>query len=150
MGGANVVRSQHAPFRIVPRLGQVPENGSPVFVSKQTWDVLQERESRSNCAKDSERGGPHVAGVVGSELLAGNGEGLAGESSRDNINHAAIASGVASSDEVSNVPEDGGGIQKTVGDSGFEDLLAVGVDFDISERSPSEKVFGREQAAAGA
>jgi hypothetical protein len=64
MRRAGVVSAEHTPARIKPRFGQVAEYGSPVFVSKQPWDVLQQRESRSHFAKYPNGVGPAVAFVV--------------------------------------------------------------------------------------
>ena len=148
--GANVVRSQHTPLRIIPRFGQAAEYGSPVAVSKQTWDVLQEDESRSHQANNSESVRPLVPMIVGSGSSSGDAEGLARKSGGDNINHSLICFGKTFSDEGVDVSEDGSGVQKTVGDSLAEDVLAVRVVFDIAFAGPAEKVLCGEQAAARA
>tara|TARA_R100000808_G_scaffold16704_1_gene37524 strand:+ start:454 stop:672 length:219 start_codon:yes stop_codon:yes gene_type:complete len=51
--GPNIVRSQHRPFCIVPRFGQLSEYGiHPPH--KQAWDVFQEDVSGSSQANESD------------------------------------------------------------------------------------------------
>jgi len=116
-------------------------------VSKQPWDVLQERVFRSYDAKTFDGFGPHVARVVFALLLAGDAERLAWESSRDNINHALICFGETVPDETSYVSKDRGGVQKTVGDSLFNNFLAVVVIFHIAYVFPAKKRCSKYAAA---
>ena len=88
------------PSDAVPCLHQLPENGSEVFVSKETWDVLQERESRSNLTDDADCLGPHISVVVNSKPLPGDRERLAREATSDDIHEATPRSTVEGSDVV--------------------------------------------------
>ena len=54
-----------------------------------TGDVLKEAPSRLNCPNDVGDVGPEVAGIVGSELLAGNTERLTRVTANDSIHEAA-------------------------------------------------------------
>lgn len=86
--GADGRRGNAVPDDTIPDLGQVSENASKVPVSKESWDVLQERVSGSYLAKDPGGVGPHVALVVFSSPGSGGREGLTGESARDEIHRA--------------------------------------------------------------
>jgi len=122
---------------MIPCFGQVPENGSYVFVSKEAWDVFQECDLWSYDANALDCCRPHISGIVCTSLLSGDTEGLAGESSGNNINQSRICCGVTVADELSNVSEDRGGIQNTVGNSLPDNFLAVFVKFDISNNPVS-------------
>lgn len=80
MRSADLPRAQHIPLRIVPRLGQRPENGSEVVASKDRWDVLHDDESRSYFANQSHPLEEQSAAfAVDAGLLAGDGDVLARE-----------------------------------------------------------------------
>jgi hypothetical protein len=53
MGGADIGRGTHAPFRIVPERGQVSENDSKLSPKKEAWDVFHEDETGSHFTQDS-------------------------------------------------------------------------------------------------
>lgn len=80
------------PFRVIPARGKVAEyvGHSP---AKETWYVLQQHESRSNHANETHEIGPEPAVIVLSEPLAGETDGLAGETSSDNVNWFKLSSG---------------------------------------------------------
>jgi len=60
VGGSNIIRSQHTPFRIKPRFGQVSEYLSETSTgSKEAWDILQEDEAGSYLTKDPSDVGPY-------------------------------------------------------------------------------------------
>jgi hypothetical protein len=105
-------------------------------VSKETWDVLQEREAWSYFTNDPDGIGPEVSLVCAPFSLSGNTEGLAGESPRDDLDSPAPRPTVESSD----VSPNRRGRENPVLHSGFEDPDAVGVDFDVADGSPSEQV----------
>jgi hypothetical protein len=117
---------------------------------KEPWDVFQPDEPRFHFTNDAHGGGPHVSGVVGSELVPGDGKRLTGKSPRDDINHAAISSGVPLIDECSDIAEDGCVMEHSVSDALPEHSLAVGVPLDIPEAAPPEEVLGCEEPAPGA
>jgi len=104
VGSSGIVRSEHTPLRIEPRLGQVSENSSeiPVRPGKQAWHVLQEDVPRSYLANHTDGVGPSVALVCIGLPLAGDGEGLAGESGRDHVNPALKLMAAKCSDVVPN------------------------------------------------
>lgn len=143
MRRADVARSEHAPLRIEPCLGQLSENGPEVPVSKETWHVLQEREARSYSANDPNRLGPEVPLVVSSELLSGRAERLAGKSAGDDIDAASPRRAVERADVI--VDLEGG--EDPVSLSGEEHGAAVGVLLDGADRSPSEQHGSIETAA---
>jgi hypothetical protein len=77
--------------------------------------------------------GPEVA-VVGTSLsLAGDGEGLTGEAPRNHIRNASVLSGVACSNELPDIPEDGGRINPAVLNPRLEGFLAIGFVFDVAD-----------------
>ena len=110
MRGTAVIRSQHKPLRIEPCFGKLPEYGSEVRVSKETWDVLKQCESRSHLANDSNGLRPEVALVVFASLLSSDGERLAGKARADDIDAAPPLSPV----EGTNVRPDGELIQTPI------------------------------------
>lgn len=140
---SNVIRSQHAPLRIVPRRGQLSENGSKVGVSKETWDVLQEAESRSYLANDPDSVGPHISLVLISAALAGDGERLARESRSDNIHRSTPRSTVKGSDVIPNW-EHG---KQTVGLPPQQDFPAVRLDLDGADGFESEEFRSKDPPA---
>ena len=148
---SNVGRSQHTPFRIVPRFGQVSKYASEVSVrpGKQPWDVLQQHPSRSYHANAVPRGWPHVARVVCACPSASNGKWLAREAGGKHVSHAAISSGVPVTEECADIAEDGGGVEVPVSDALGEDTLAVVVEFDVADASEPEPLC-RAESAAGA
>jgi hypothetical protein len=72
--GADGGRRYTVPERIHAERGQVSEYASGVPVSKETCDVLQQREVGSHLAKDSGNVGPEVPGIVPSESFSGDAE----------------------------------------------------------------------------
>lgn len=84
---ANLGRAEHAPIRIEPERGQVPEN-VPDSTSQEPWDVLQEDDPGSHLANDSRDVGPDPSGVGLGEALPGGADRLAREACRDEIHDA--------------------------------------------------------------
>ena len=78
--------------------------------------------------------------------LPGDREGRAGETGRDEIHAAAIASSPAVGDEGSDVAEDGSGVQMTVPDAGFEDSLRVRFPLDVADDGVPEHSSGEASA----
>tara|TARA_Y100000310_G_scaffold311776_1_gene358382 strand:- start:52 stop:420 length:369 start_codon:yes stop_codon:yes gene_type:complete len=86
MGRTDIRRSNTCPFNIIePDLGKVAENGSNSAVNKETWGVFQEEVSGSYFNSQSPDVFPEPALVLGSSLLAGDAERLAGEAANDPI-----------------------------------------------------------------
>tara|TARA_R100000963_G_C4587209_1_gene65808 strand:+ start:205 stop:525 length:321 start_codon:yes stop_codon:yes gene_type:complete len=106
-------------------------------VSKQTWDVLQVRESWLYDAKYGEGFGPQVSAIVCSGLLSCNGKGLAWESACNDINHSLICVGVPFTDECFDIAEDGRFVEEPIVDSLSDNALTVIIELDIPTMLPS-------------
>lgn len=87
---ANVRRPDQTPLRIEPERGKVGEDDVK-SQPKVSCDVLEENERRVALRDDACDVGPEVSLVVDSELLAGDGEGLAGVARSDEIHATAPA-----------------------------------------------------------
>ena len=93
------------------------------------------------------RRGPHVPFVVGSLLLSGDTERLAGETGGNDINHSRIACGVPVTDECFDIAEDRGGGEDSVTDSGGKDSLAVVIPLDIPDGSETKEHRSKKSTA---
>ena len=87
MRRSHLVRGQHAPLRIEPQAGQVPEN-SPEPLSDEPRDVLQEHERRFHLANDPNDFWPEPALVCDTTAPAGEGPGLTREARSEAIHDA--------------------------------------------------------------
>jgi len=143
---AGIIRSDTTPLRIVPQRGQVTEDCSVISTGNKSWHVFQERVPWLDDPQYVTSGGPHIALIVLAPSLAGDGEGLAGKSCGNDINHSRIRSGV-NADEFSHIAERWRVVEKPVSDSLSEHPLTVGVPFDVADWPPSEH-FGSEQSSA--
>ena len=81
-------RRDNAPFRIEPNLGQRSKDFAEIVMGQKVWDVLQERESGSHLANDSDGVRPKVSFVIASAIFSGTGERLARESRSDDIHES--------------------------------------------------------------
>lgn len=85
---SGVGRSEHAPLRIAPQIGQrsedFAERGAAVD-GEQPADVFEERDRRVSLSHDAGNFGPQPSVVGGAAALAGDGGGLAGEPRSDDI-----------------------------------------------------------------
>jgi len=83
--GADGGSGYAVPLRVIPARGQVSEYvaKSPL---KETWDVLQQHPCGSYVANDVHERRPEVPLVLSAELATRKAEGLAGESSGDQVN----------------------------------------------------------------
>jgi hypothetical protein len=91
MGGTNGTSRKALPLRVIPARGQVPENVSQPSRT-QDWDVLHDREARSNLANKSGEFAPET-GLLASEasaVVVGQRDVLAGESPADDIGSNSI------------------------------------------------------------
>ena len=86
--GADGCRRNVVPFRSPPALGQRGEDSIKPARGKEAWDVLHEEVARSNLANDPPDFIPEPSLVGDPPPLAGEGVGLAGESSSDEIHRA--------------------------------------------------------------
>jgi hypothetical protein len=129
------------PLHVIPALGQVSENGSKVFVSKEAWNVLQQDVAGSHLANALQGFRPEVPVVPVPLALPGDGKGLAGEARREDVNHALIASGVPVTEECADIAEDRGFFEESVLNPLREDFLAVFIDLHVAYGFPSQK-FG--------
>lgn len=84
VGGSKVRLSKATPFRIIPESGQVSENFSKPK-RKVPWDVFQDREFRSNHAKDAGKLGPKMPLVIFPGSLSCQAERLARVTTSDAI-----------------------------------------------------------------
>lgn len=135
MRRADFFRGYAIPFRIEPRLGQVPENGSEVTVPpEKPRDIFEEDHRRLDLSYNANGVRPHVLWVESSELLTGDAEAGTWETGSDDIHAATVGQSV----ERSHIGEDGGIVEASVSDSRSEDSLAVFVPFDIADRSPPQ------------
>jgi hypothetical protein len=141
---ADIVRSQHAPFRIVPRFGQLPEYRSKVLVSKETWDVFQECEGWSHFANDADGFRPEVSLVVLSLLFAGDAERLAWESRSDDIHDSTPPLSV----KGSHVVPDREQVKYTVPLASEEHFSSVRLFFHGADGSPPEQLAPEQPATS--
>jgi hypothetical protein len=136
MWGTNIGSSQHTPPDIKPHFGQVTDDLAEVASSipgKESWHVLSEHVSGSNLPHHFSELGPEVSVVCGTLSLSCNGEGLAGKAPRNQIRNASVLSGVACSNELPDIPEDGGRINPAVLNPRLEGFLAIGFVFDVAD-----------------
>src|SRR5215472_18652151 len=92
MGCPDLGRREHVPFRIEPERGQVRHNlseGGSSVDAEESGDVLDEDQSRSNCADDAGDGWPEPPLVVGPASGSCGAGRLAWEAGRDEIHSAA-------------------------------------------------------------
>src|SRR3990167_5076927 len=94
-------------------------------------NVFEKDNSWTGLSDDPAHIVPEVTGVVGSTLLARDGEGLTGEASMDKIDSASPRASV----EYAEIGPDRGTIQPSVLHSPNEDVLAERVRFDVGDRS---------------
>lgn len=92
------------------------------------WDVLQEREARSNTANDVEGFGPAIAVVVARESFSGNAERLARKAATHQVD---LSSKLVRWKRPHIVP-DWSVWQHAVADSLFEHALAIGLTLDVT------------------
>ena len=91
MRGTDIVRSQHAPFRIEPRLGKVAkdaaEHASSIGISacEETGYVLEEPEGSARLSQYAKGVRPEVSGVQAAEALPGLTVRLAGKPAGDDV-----------------------------------------------------------------
>lgn len=96
MRGSNFGRTKSAPFRIEPARSEVFEDFFEAEADM-TGDVLEESEACAGLDKDSSDLGPKVPLILVSESLPGDGEGLTGVSTCDEIHAATPRSSVEGS-----------------------------------------------------
>ena len=108
-------------------------------MSKETWYVLQQCESGSYCANDSDGVGPHVPLVSLSAIASSNREWLAGESRRDEVNGGELGSNFSDIGKSLNI-----------GPMSLKDLPPVRIDFDLPLRNPAGAVKSQIHAAHAA
>ena len=154
VGGANG-RSRYAvPDSVITELGQLPDHGSAIPVSKEPWNVLQQRPSGSHVPNGSKGFRPEIAFISSAASESREAVGLAGESRSDEVHQ----SGQSSKIGASHVSDDGRPIQESVPDSGLYELLAVivnlhvadGADGQAGQAQPQpEALVATEQAQVG-
>jgi hypothetical protein len=130
--------SNNAPFPHIPQRGQVSDDGSDIATGNKSWHVLKQNGLRLYVANAVPCCWPHVAFVVGSSLLAGNGEWLAGKACCNHVRKSSVLPSGTGLHELTHVSEDWRGWQVSVCDSGGNNALAVFVPFDIANRLPTK------------
>lgn len=131
---ADLGRAEHVPLRIVPEIGQRPENGSEgVSLSRgeDSSHVLQEDVAGSYFAKDSSDIFPEPSLVGRAASLSGIAEWLTGESGRDDIHLAAPRAAI----EGLEVVPDRRSIQGLVFHPRHERGRRVGLPLDVTHGS---------------
>jgi hypothetical protein len=145
--GTAIVSSQHTPSDTVPERGQVTDDLPEVASSipgKETWHVLSKHVSGSNLPHHFSELRPEVAAVCGSLSLSRDREGLTGKASRNHVRNASVLSGVARSNELPDVPEDGGRINAAVLNPLREDRLTETFNFDVPDTAVPEESVGKD------
>jgi len=145
--GANGRRWYTIPLRIIPALGQVPENSAKIRSpssnrAAQSWYVLQQNVSRSYIANDPCSVGPEIAFVFLSEPLSCPTERLTRESRSDNIHASTPGSPV----ERSHIAPNRRVIEVSIPDPCPEHPDWVLSILDVAHRSPPEQVLRSEQS----
>jgi len=141
--GTDGRRRYAIPSDTKPARGQLSEYSSEISGSKEAWDVFQESVSGSNFAYDPNGIRPKVSFVVFSFSFSGNREGLARESSRDDIHKAVPGTPVECADVVP-YREHG---KHTVSLASEEHFPAIRLFFHGADGPPSEKLPGEEPPA---
>ena|GEM_PF-5853795 len=103
-----------------------------VFVVKEICGVLQKHSPGTDKANALKRFRPAVSFIIGAKSFPGNGKGLAGEAGCKDINHSRICAGVPVSDECTDIAKDRGVIEEAIGNSLFDNSLAVFIPLHIS------------------
>lgn len=144
MRGADGRRRYTIPDDIHPERGQVAEYSSCVSVSKETCDVLHEREVGSNVAKDSRDVGPEVAGVVAGEPFPGDAEGWAREARSNAIHDATPGSSVEGAEVVPDREQGKHAVEL----SSQKHLATVRLDFDRRDGAVAEKLGAEDPSTS--
>ena len=134
--GAGVMRSKHAPLRIIPQRGKVTEDHGKASSNKH-WAVFHKDETRSNLTDNSRHLSPKPASVsFDSGSFACNADVLAGKSARNDVNTASPRSAVKGANVVPNRERR----ENAVILSGAQYASGVGVSFDGADSSPSKEM----------
>jgi hypothetical protein len=115
---------------------------------EKAMDIFEKNESWTYDTDTLDGFGPKVSVIVCTFSLSCNAEGLAREACCDDINQSRISCGVPVTNECTDVAENRGVVEISIPDAGGDDLLAVSVDFNVSNMVPSEKL-GCEKASSG-
>ena len=134
---SNVGRSEHAPFRIEPHAGQVPENDVNAS-NKQGPNVLHEDEPGSHLANDPRvlTPQPGARPVDDSGAAPGAADVLAGESANDEIHASAPRATIEGAD----VRPDRRLIQPTVRHARDQYRRSVSLPLHVTDRSSDSSV----------
>lgn len=100
VSGSQLFAAEHSPDRIIPELGQRPENKGKPSSSNESWNVLQEDELGFHLANELADLGEDPAFVLSAFPLSGERPGLTGESPRKHIDDAPPWSPVKGEDVV--------------------------------------------------
>ena len=139
---SNFRSGYNCPTAVIPDLGQLPDHGSAVPVSKDAWHVLQHDDAGSHVADDSERVRPEVPFVTGPKSGSGDAMGLTRESRSDDVHQSGQWSEIGASD----VSDDGRPIEQTVTYPGLQDSLAVVIYFHVADAADAQTGEAQPQA----
>jgi hypothetical protein len=132
---AGVVRSEHAPFRIVPQRGQIPENNSKSAKSEH-WAVLHPHKLRSHFANHPSHFAPKAGAFsVDSRAFAGRADVLAREAARYHVNKSSPRRSVKGANVIPNRKRRETPIILT----GEQNACGVSVNFDSADSSESNE-----------
>ncbi|HEY3500668.1 MAG TPA: hypothetical protein VGK73_38510 [Polyangiaceae bacterium] len=142
---ADVPSSEHTPRCIKPQVGKPSEDNIQSSSAKHRG-VLREDIRRPNLANDAEHFEPEARTLaIKARTPTSAGYILARKAARNDVHQSAPGSPVEGPDVI----PDGEGIEVPVALSLGEHALAVGIDLDSADRSPSKQPGGK-QASAGA
>lgn len=145
MSGANLGRTETAPFRIEPEFGKIGEDDIESSINE-VWAVFNERESRSYLANDAGHVFPQPASFsADSGTFTGPADVLAGKAARYDIDTSAPRLSVKSPHVIPNWER----WQTSVVLSGDQYACGISVVLNCRKRSPSEQV-GRKNASTSA
>jgi hypothetical protein len=117
------------PDTVIPDFGKLADHGSPIPVSKDAWNVLQQHPSGSHVPNASKGFRPEISGVDGSLLLPGGAMGLAREAASDAIHQ----SGHWSEITLGDVSDDWCWVEVAIVHPLLQDCLTVRVLFNITD-----------------
>ena len=141
---ADVSRSQHLPFRIIPERGKITEDSGKTSSNKHRT-VFHERESRSNIADNSRKLAPQSATrAVDARAFSRHGDVLTGEAAADDVDAAAPRAPV----ERAHVFKDGERREEAVALPRHKDSAAERFDFDGAYGAPSQERSGENAASS--
>jgi hypothetical protein len=143
LGGTKGARRKHVPLRIVPALGQIPQNLLE-SVSKEAWNILSQDPPRSNLANGTGELSPQTCTGTPNAHPAGRSRDrgvLAGEPAAEDVGRRELCFG-----DVPEVGDAGEARFKDPGRKGVNLTLPYHVEAAGPFQSESESFDAREEA----